>query len=86
MKENVGSADRAIRIVAGLIVIFIGINFKSWSMAIPIEILGYCQMLCMALGGDPFFNNAINKLHSTDYFSKTFRMVQFDPSFLSTTA
>jgi len=22
----------------------------------------YCQMLCMTLGGDPFFNNAINKL------------------------
>jgi len=27
-------------------------------------------MLCMALGDDPFFNNAVNKLYSSDYFSK----------------
>jgi D-alanyl-D-alanine carboxypeptidase len=44
----------------------------------------YCQMLCMTLGGDPFFNNAINKLNSSDYLSKSFRVVQPDPSFLST--
>ena len=44
----------------------------------------YCQMLCMALGGDPFFNNAVNKVYSFDYFSKSLRMVQLDPSFLST--
>jgi hypothetical protein len=43
----------------------------------------YCQMLCMALGSDPFFNNTVNKLYSSDDFSKAFRMVQSDPSFLS---
>jgi len=30
MKKNVGSADRAIRIAAGLIIILMGIYFKSW--------------------------------------------------------
>jgi hypothetical protein len=38
----------------------------------------------MALGGDPFFNNAVNKRYSSDYFSKALRMVQSVPSFLST--
>ena len=44
----------------------------------------YCQMLCMALGGDPCFNDAVNKLYTSDYFFNTLRMVQFDPSFLGT--
>ena len=48
------------------------------------SIESYCQMLCMTLGGDPFFNNAINKLYSSDYFCESFRMVQLDPSFLGT--
>jgi len=30
MNKNVGSSDRTIRVIAGLIVIFIGIYFKSW--------------------------------------------------------
>ncbi len=46
---------------------------------IPVGAIGggtsYCQMLCMALGGDPFFNDAINKLYSSDYFSKPLRMM-----------
>ena len=46
----------------------------------------YCQMLCMALGGDPVFNNAIYKLYAPDYFSKSLRTMQFDPPFLSTSA
>ena len=46
--------------------------------------LSYCQMLCMALGGDPVFNNAINKLYASDYFSEALRMVQSDPSFPGT--
>ena len=46
----------------------------------------YCQMLCMALGGDPVFNNAINKFYPLNYFSKSLRMMQFDPSFLCTAA
>ena len=51
---------------------------------IMINDASYCQMLCMALGGDPFFNNAVNKRYSSDYFSKALRMVQSVPSFLST--
>jgi len=43
-------------------------------------------MLCMALGGDPFFNNAVNEFYSSDYFSKPFMMMQFDPPLLSTSA
>ena len=35
----------------------------------------YCQMLCMALGGDPFFNNTIDEFYTSDYFSKPLRMV-----------
>ena len=46
----------------------------------------YCQMLCMALGGDPFFNNTINEFYSSDYFFKSFRMMQFNPPLLSTSA
>jgi hypothetical protein len=30
MNKNVGSSDRTIRVIAGLIIIFIGIYFKSW--------------------------------------------------------
>jgi hypothetical protein len=40
----------------------------------------------MALGGDPFFNNAIYEFYTSNYFSKPFRMMQFDPSFLSASA
>ena len=47
--------------------------------------MSYCQMLCMALGGDPFFNNAVNKFYTFDYFSKTVWVVQSDPPFLSAT-
>jgi hypothetical protein len=35
----------------------------------------YCQMLCMALGGDPFFNNTIDEFYTSDYFSKPLRMM-----------
>lgn len=30
MKKNIGTADRTIRIVGGLIIIIIGLYFKSW--------------------------------------------------------
>jgi hypothetical protein len=50
MKKNVGSADRAIRIVAGLIVIFIGINFKTWWGAI-----GVLPIITAALGWCPAY-------------------------------
>ena len=35
----------------------------------------YCQMLCTALGGDPFFNNTIDEFYTSDYFSKPLRMM-----------
>ena len=49
MKKNVGSADRAIRIVAGLIIIIIGIYFKSWWGAIGIipiltSVINWCPI------------------------------------------
>jgi hypothetical protein len=37
--------------------------------------MSYCQMLCMALGGDPFFNNTIDEFYTSDYFSKPLRMM-----------
>ncbi|MBT8349678.1 MAG: DUF2892 domain-containing protein [Deltaproteobacteria bacterium] len=47
MKKNVGSVDRAIRIIAGLLIIFIGIYFKSWwgvigLLPIATAALGWC--------------------------------------------
>ena len=47
MKKNVGSADRAIRVIAGLIVIFLGIYFKSWwgvvgLLPIATAAMGWC--------------------------------------------
>jgi hypothetical protein len=35
----------------------------------------YCQMLCMGLGGDPLFNNPIDKFYSINNFSEAFRVV-----------
>ena len=47
MKNNVGSADRKIRLIAGLIIIFLGIYFKNWwgvVGVIPIVtgVIGWC--------------------------------------------
>ncbi|MBI5692248.1 MAG: DUF2892 domain-containing protein [Verrucomicrobia bacterium] len=49
MKTNVGSADRLIRIVAGLAVIGAGVFFKSWWGAIGVvplatAALGFCPL------------------------------------------
>lgn len=30
MKKNVGGADKILRIIAGLVIIALGINFQSW--------------------------------------------------------
>ena len=37
--------------------------------------VSYSQMLCMALGGDPIFNDSINELYFSDYISKPLRMM-----------
>ena len=47
MEKNVGSADKALRIGAGLIIIFLGIYFKNWwgvVGVIPIVtgVIGWC--------------------------------------------
>jgi hypothetical protein len=35
----------------------------------------YSQMLCMALGGDPFFTDTVNEFYSSDYFPQPLRMM-----------
>jgi hypothetical protein len=47
MKENVGSTDKKFRLIAGLIIIFIGIYFKTWwgiVGVIPLvtSVMGWC--------------------------------------------
>jgi len=50
MIKNVGSADRAIRVIAGLIIIFIGIYFKSWW-----GIVGLVPITTAAIGWCPAY-------------------------------
>ncbi|MCB1537733.1 MAG: DUF2892 domain-containing protein [Rhodospirillales bacterium] len=40
MKQNVGNIDRALRIVAGVVIIGVGIYMKSWWGAVGIVPLG----------------------------------------------
>ena len=40
MKINMGSLDRILRIVAGIVIIGAGIAFKSWWGAIGVVLLG----------------------------------------------
>ena len=49
MKKNVGAVDRVIRIIAGIVIIMLGIVFKSWWGIIGIiplgtAFLGICPM------------------------------------------
>ncbi len=50
MKKNVGSTDRVIRIIVGLIIIFIGIYFKSWW-----GLIGVLPIITAALGWCPAY-------------------------------
>jgi hypothetical protein len=50
MKKNVGSADKTIRVIAGLIIIFIGIYFKSWW-----GIVGIVPITTAAMGWCPAY-------------------------------
>lgn len=36
MKENIGSADRTVRIIAGLVIIALGVLYQSWWGALAI--------------------------------------------------
>jgi type IV secretory pathway TrbD component len=54
MKANVGGIDRTIRIVVGIIIIALGIVFKSWWGLVGVLVLGtglfnFC-LLYIALG------------------------------------
>lgn len=47
MKTNVGSVDRIIRIILGIVIIAVGVNFQSWWGAIGIvpiltALIGWC--------------------------------------------
>jgi predicted RND superfamily exporter protein len=47
MKKNMGSYDRTIRVIIGLVVIALGVNFQSWwglAGLIPIvtALIGWC--------------------------------------------
>ena len=50
MKKNVGSVDRTLRIVAGLVVIGAGVYFRSWWGAI-----GAVLLLTAAIGWCPLY-------------------------------
>ena len=40
MKENIGDADKAVRLIAGLVALGAGFYFQSWWGAIGLVILG----------------------------------------------
>ena len=47
MKTNVGSADRIARVIVGLVIVFVGIYFKSWwgvvgVLPIVTAVIGWC--------------------------------------------
>jgi len=47
MKSNVGNADRIIRIILGIVIIAVGVNFQSWWGAVGIvpiltALMGWC--------------------------------------------
>ena len=49
MKANVGSTDRIIRIIIGIVIIAIGVNYQSWWGAIGIvpiftALIGWCPL------------------------------------------
>ena len=85
MPANCGSA---LEVVPGNSVKLLGVRITACAEldANNKIITSYCQMLCMGLGGDPLFNNPINKFYSINDFSQTFGVIQPDPPFLSTTA
>jgi hypothetical protein len=50
MKVNVGSADKVVRVVIGLVIIAIGVVYKSWWGAI-----GLVPLATVALGWCPLY-------------------------------
>jgi hypothetical protein len=50
MKKNVGKADKTIRIIGGIIIILIGLYFKTWW-----GILGILPIITAAIGWCPAY-------------------------------
>ena len=48
MKKNIGTADRTIRIIVGVIIIILGLVFKSWW-----GIIGILPIITAAIGWCP---------------------------------
>ena len=51
MKHNIGKTDKTIRIIAGLIIIAVGLYFKSWWGAIGVipivtAFIRFCPFYC----------------------------------------
>jgi len=60
MKRNIGKVDRIIRVIIGIVIIILGIYFKSWwgvlgLAVIIIAVLGYCPLY------EPFKINTCKK-------------------------
>ncbi|MBI5055857.1 MAG: DUF2892 domain-containing protein [Nitrospirae bacterium] len=51
MKANIGSADRTIRIVAGLAAIGLGVYFKSW-----LGVIGLVPLITSFIGWCPLYS------------------------------
>jgi hypothetical protein len=51
MKKNVGKIDRIVRLVLGIVIIIVGIYFRSY-----FGLLGALIMLPAFLGSDPVYN------------------------------
>ena len=50
MEKNIGSADRKFRVIGGLVIILIGIYFKSWW-----GIIGVLPIITAAIGWCPAY-------------------------------
>ena len=61
MKRNIGKVDQIIRVIIGIVIIILGICFKSWWGAIGLAViiiaaLGYCPLY------EPFKINTCKKV------------------------
>ena len=50
MKVNVGSADKVLRVVAGIVIIGLGVAYKSWW-----GVIGVVPLLTAAVGFCPLY-------------------------------
>lgn len=50
MKKNIGSIDRVIRVILGLVIIGLGIGFKSW-----LGLIGLVPIFTATIGWCPLY-------------------------------